>query len=100
MSPTLIVAVAIVLASSIGLVVVGAAYGWDLTSRGYARWTRVIGVLAVVGLTAVTAWSRRGEPGVVAAIIVGGVVLSVGFVLLHRHLTARVRAALESPPAE
>ena len=100
MSPTQIVAVAIVLASSIGIVLVGAAYKWDLTSKGYARWTRVIGVLAVVGLTAITAWSRRGEPGVVAAIIVGGAALAVGFVLLHRHLAARVRAALGSPPAE
>ena len=99
MSAPLIIAVVIVLVASVGIVLVGSAYKWDLTARGYTRWTRAIGVGAVLGLTAVTAWSRWGEPAV-PFIIVGGVALAVGFVLLHRHLTARVRALLSEPPAE
>lgn len=95
----MIIAVVIVVAASTGIVLVGNAYKWDLTARGYARWTRAIGVLAVLGLTAVTAWSRWGEP-VVAAIIIGGLAISIAFVLIHRHLTARVRTLLEEPPAE
>jgi len=100
MTTSLIISVAIVLAASVGIVVVGTVYKWDLTSRGYGRWTRAIGVLALAGLTAVTAWSRWDEPAVAAAVIVGGIALSVGFVLLHRHLSARVSEAVHGPPGE
>ena len=99
MSASLIIAVAIVLAASVGIVLVGTAYKWDLTAAGYGRWTRAIGVVAVLGLTAVTAWSRWGEPAV-PLIVIGGVALAVTFVLLHRRLTARVRALLSEPPIE
>jgi len=98
-SPTLIIAVVLVVLGSMGILVVGAIYKWDLAAPGYALWTRVIGVVTVAGLTAVTAWSRRDEPLLVIAIIAGGVALAVGFVVLHKRLSDRVREALQEPPA-
>jgi hypothetical protein len=93
MSVTLIAA-GIVIVSCAGFVVVGATYEWDIASRGYGRWTRVIGVFALLGLSGTTAWSRADEPLIAAAIALAGVALSVGFVVAHRRLQDRARASL------
>lgn len=97
MSLTLIIAVALVFVASMGLLAVGAAYRWDLTAKGYALWTRVIGVVTVIGLALDTAWSRRDEPLVAGLVLAGGVALAVVFVLVHRRLTERLKAVLKPP---
>lgn len=94
----IIVAVVIVLVASTATVAIGAAYQWQVTSRGYAIWTRVIGVAAVLGLSGITAWSRRADPIIAVAIIVGGVALAVWYVWMHVRLTARIRASLGDEP--
>jgi hypothetical protein len=98
MSLATIVAVAIVAVASIATAAIGAAYQWQVTSRGYAIWTRVVGVAAVLGLSGVTAWSRHAQPIVALAIVVGGVALAVWFVWMHVRLTARIRASLGDEP--
>lgn len=90
MSPTTIAAAAIVIVGSIALVVVGNLFRWDMASPGYGRWTRVVGAACVVLLAAVAAWSRMDEPLVAALVFVAGVGLAVGYVQVHRRLTARL----------
>jgi uncharacterized BrkB/YihY/UPF0761 family membrane protein len=94
-SGAMLVAVAIVIVSSIAIVAVGAIYKWDVTAPGYALWTRIIGVAAVVGLTTVVAWGKRDDPLSAVLIFVGGIGLAVGFVVAHRNLTRSVRSALD-----
>jgi len=93
-SPSLIASAAILIAACVGFVIVGTAYGWDVTTRGYARWTQVIGVIAVLALGSVVAWSRRDEPLLAGAVAAGAVALAAGYVVMHRHLSTRVRALL------
>lgn len=98
MSPTLIAAVVVVVIASAATVAVGAAYQWQVTSRGYGVWTRGIGVGSIVALTALTVWSRRGDGMAAALIAIGGVVLASGYLWLHVRLTKTVRdAGVDSP---
>ncbi len=94
MSPTLLAAAGIVIASCAGFLIVGAANKWDVTARNYSVWMRVVGVVAVLGLTAVGAWARLAQPLVSAAIVIGGIALAVAYLTLHRRLTVRVRETL------
>ena len=94
MSTTLIVASAVLIAACIGFVVVGTVYKWDITSRGYGRWTRCVGVIAVVSLAGVTAWARIRQPLLAAGIVLLGVGLAVAFAVVHRRLEEKVRDAL------
>jgi hypothetical protein len=98
MSVALIIAVAIVLVASTATIVIGAVYDWQVTSRGYAIWTRIVGVAAVLGLSGVTAWSRRADSLLAVAIVAGGVALAVWYVWMHVRLTARIRASLGDEP--
>lgn len=98
MSIETIIAVAIVAVASIATAAIGAAYQWQVTSSGYALWTRVIGVAAVLGLAGVTAWSRQTQPLIAVAIIAGGLALAVWYVWMHVRLTARIRASLGDEP--
>jgi TRAP-type C4-dicarboxylate transport system permease small subunit len=97
MSPVLLASSAIVVLASIAFIVVGTVYGWNLASRGYARWQQVVGVCAVLGLAVTAAYSRIGEPLIAAAIVVGGVALALAYVIVYRRLTARVRELLAPP---
>ncbi|MHB8762024.1 MAG: hypothetical protein ACYC6J_06510 [Coriobacteriia bacterium] len=90
----MVVAAGIVVAASAAFLVIGMAYGWDMTAEGYGLWTRVTGVVAVMALAGVAAWSEMNAPLAALAIIVGGIVLSVVYVFLHRRLTERVREML------
>ena len=94
MSAELIVEAVIVIAACIGFVVVGTVYHWDFRSVGYSRWTRAIGVVAVVVMGGVAAWSRRSEPTLAVTLAVGGGVLAVVYAVLHRRVSARVRELL------
>lgn len=94
MSASLLVSAAIVIVSCVAFVVIGTVYRWDVTARGYARWTQVVGVLAVLGLAGVAAYDRREDALVAVAIGVGGVVLAALYVVWHRRLAARVRELL------
>ncbi len=94
MSGALIAAVVIVLVASMATIAIGTAYQWQVTSRGYAVWMRVVGVAAVAGLSGVTAWSRRAEPLVAVLVVAGGIVLAVWYVRLHVRLTERIKASL------
>lgn len=94
MSPLVIAAAAILVMASAAFVLIGSVYKWDLTSPGYALWTQVVGAVAVIALGAVAAWSRIERPYLAAAIVLGGVALAVGYVILHRRLTDRVRGML------
>ena len=100
MLSTVLTAAAIVILACIGFVIVGTVYKWDLTAPGYNRWTIVVGVLAVLALSGVTAWDRIDEPMTAATVMVLGVALSVGYVLLHRRLAARIREMLGSRDTE
>jgi hypothetical protein len=97
MSPTLLASAAIVIVSSLAFVAVGTVYRWDLSSPGYARWQQVIGVCGVLGIAGVAAYSRIDEPVVAGAVLLGGVVLAVGYAFLYRRLTARM-IELTAPP--
>jgi uncharacterized membrane protein len=101
-SPQLIVAIAIVVLSSAGFLVVGAAYRWNPVVPGYGRWTRVIGVVALLGLAGTAAWGRAGSPWQAAAIVGGGLVLAAVFVVVHARLSDHVREAFgaHSPDAD
>ncbi len=97
MSPTLIAAVVVVVIASAATMAVGAAYQWQVTSRGYGLWTRIIGVSAIVALTAVTVWSRWSETTTALLIALGGVALAGGYLWLHLRLTRNLRdAGIES----
>jgi len=98
MAVSMIVAVAILLVASMATIAIGTAYQWQVTSRGYAVWTRFVGVAAVLGLSGVTAWSRRGESLVAAAVVVGGLALAVWYVWIHIRLTNRIKASLGDEP--
>ncbi|MGB4592407.1 MAG: hypothetical protein WBI63_01355 [Coriobacteriia bacterium] len=93
---TTLIALGIVIASSIALLAVGAKYEWNVTAEGHVKWTRVIGVLTVLGLTATTAAGRIGEPFVAVAICVGGIALGIAFIWAHVTLTRRAVDALAS----
>jgi uncharacterized membrane protein len=95
MSFTTLAALGIVVAASVAIVAVGSYFKWDVTAKGYATWNRVIGVIAALGITGVVAWDKRADALSAVLIALGGCGLAVGFVLLHRNLTAKVRAALE-----
>lgn len=94
MSVTLIIAAAIVIVSSLGFIVVGSVYDWNVTAVGYGRWTRAIGMIAVLSLAGVTAWDRLDEPLLAAGIALLGIALAAGFAVVHRRLQERVRRAL------
>ena len=94
MSATLIVATAVVIASCIGFVVVGTVYKWDIASPGYGRWTRRIGVIAVIGMAGATAWARVEQPLLAVGIVLLGVALAAAFAVVHRRLEEKVRQAL------
>ena len=100
MSAALIVEAVIVIAACIGFVIVGTVYHWDFRSIGYSRWTRVIGIVAVVAMGGVAAWSRRAEPVLAVTLAVGGGVLAVVYAMLHRRVSARVRELLAPDPAD
>ncbi len=97
MSPTFIAAAGIVIAASIAFVVIGNIYKWDIASASYAKWTRVAGVVAVLALSAVTAWDRIERPVEAVGALVAGAALSVGYVLVHRRLTRQICEALKGP---
>ena len=97
MSPALIIASAILVVASAALVAVGTVYKWDVTSEGYSRWMRATGAISVVALVTVAAWVRLDTPLVAAGIEVGGIVLAVLYVILHRQMTERVRKLLSDP---
>jgi hypothetical protein len=59
---TTLFAAALLIIASLAFVAVGAVYKWDVTAPGYARWTRVVGAMAVLGLAAVAAWDRIDTP--------------------------------------
>ena len=99
MSPQLIVAIAIVVLASAGFLVVGAAYRWNPLAAGYGRWTRAVGVIALLGLAGTAAWGRAGTPWQAAAIAGGGVLLSAVFIVVHARLSERVREAFGSTDA-
>jgi drug/metabolite transporter (DMT)-like permease len=96
MSPTLLAPAAIVIVSSLAFVVIGTVYKWDLTSRGYNRWQQGVGVFALLGLAGVSAYGRLSEPLVAGAILLGGALLSAGYVLVYRKLAAQARELLAS----
>lgn len=99
MKPQTLAAAVVVIAASMAFVLVGNHYNWQLTSAGYAKWTRVTGVVAVLAIAGMAAWSRIAEPLLAITILVGGVALSVGYVILHRRLTEQVRAQLSRDDA-
>lgn len=84
------IAAAVVMAASIAFVVIGSVYKWDVRSKAYGTWTRVTGVVAVLALAALAAIARIDRPALAAAIVVGGILLSWGYVALHKRLTDRV----------
>lgn len=94
MSLALIIASAILVVASAAFVAIGTRYNWDVTSEGYGRWTRVIGAVSVVALVTVAAWVRIDTLLVAAGIEVGGIVLAVLYVILHRQMTERIRKLL------
>ena len=94
MSVTLLISAAIVITSCVAFVVIGTVYRWDVTARGYARWTQIVGVLAVLGLAGVAAYARRDDALMAGAIGLGGIVLAALYVVWHRRLAARVRDLL------
>lgn len=96
MSPALIIAVVILVLASATFVGIGMLYRWDVTSEGYARWTRVSGAISLVALVTVAAWMRIETPLVAAGIEVGGILIAVLYVVLHRQMTDRVRKLLDS----
>lgn len=99
MSPLTLVAAAVVIAASSAFVIIGNIYRWDLTSVGYAKWTRVAGVIAVLALAGVAAWGRLDEPMLAIAVGVGGITIAVAYVIMHRRLTDRVREQLSERDA-
>jgi hypothetical protein len=92
--PTVLIAAGIVIAASLGFVAVGAVCRWDLKDPRYGRWTRLVGVAALLGLAAVSAWAYRDEPLVALAILGGGAAASALFVWAHKRLSAKVRDVL------
>ncbi len=88
------VSTGIVIAACVAFVLIGNAYRWDLAASGYGRWTRAVGVIALLGLAASAAWELLDRPALAAVVMAGGALLSAGFVTVHRRLTARVQAAL------
>ena len=88
----------VVIAACIAFLVVGTIYRWDLTSPGYGRWTRIVGVVALVGIALAAVWDRLGEPMVVFAAVVAGGALAAGFVWAHRLLSRRLLDV--SPPGD
>jgi hypothetical protein len=92
----------VVAISCIAFVVVGTAYKWDVISTGYGRWTRIVGVTALMGVAITAVWDRLHEPVVVFAAVVVGATLSAAFVWAHRLLSCRLRAAAhhEDPERE
>ena len=93
MPVTLLIGTAFVAVSCVAFVAVGAAYRWDVTAPGYGRWIRVIGAAALLGITGLGAWDRRGEPFVAVLVAVLGVALAAAFVIVHARLSAKVRDA-------
>jgi uncharacterized membrane protein len=89
------VAAAILVAASLSFVAIGSIYKWDVTAEGYAKWSRVAGVVSVLALAVVAAYGRIDEPLVALTIIVGGIALAVVFVMLHKKMTERVRMMLD-----
>lgn len=100
LSPEMLIALAIVVASSVGFVLLGNAYKWNVLAPGYAVATRILGVCSLLALTAITAYTQRAESAPAALIAVGGGALAVGYFLLHRSLVRRLRASVEAPSAD
>jgi len=90
MSGELIAAVVVVLLSSTAFIAVGTLTGWDFTSRTYAYAMRALGVVTLVALGAVAAWSRRDEPLVALAILAAAGLASAVYVRAHVTLTRRL----------
>lgn len=97
LSLELLIALAVVVASSVGFVVIGTIYKWNVLAPGHAVATRILGVCSLLALTALTAYTRRDRPASAALIGAGGVLLAVGYFLLHRFLVRRLRASVEAP---
>ena len=93
MSP-IYLASGVVAVACIAFVAVGTAYKWDVASIGYGRWTRVVGVIALMGVAITAVWDRLREPMVVFAAVVAGATLSAAFVWAHRLLSCHLRAAM------
>ncbi len=91
MSGELIAAVVVVILSSTAFIAVGTLTGWDFTSRTYAYAMRALGVVTLVALGAIAAWSRRDEPVTALAIIVAAGLASFGYVRAHVALSRRLR---------
>lgn len=97
MSLSFLFASGVVIVASLAFVALGTLYKWDLASRGYNRWTRVTGVVAVIALALAVAWGRLDDPLIALGILVGGVVLAAVFVWAHQRLSARVERELGTP---
>lgn len=91
MSVTLIIGTAVVVASCIAFVAVGAAYSWDVTAIGHGRWTRAVGACALLALTVLGVWDRRHAQLPAVAIAMAGAGLTFGFVIAHAKLSKKVR---------
>lgn len=85
-----LVSVGIVAAASLAVLAVSAANKWDVTSRSYARWVRVIGVVALVAFGATIAWPRREQLAFVVVVGAVTVALAALFVWAHSLLTRKV----------
>ncbi len=97
MSPSILFASGVVIVASLAFVALGTVYKWNLASRGYNRWTRVTGVVAVIALALAVAWGRIADPLIALGILAGGAALAAVFVWAHRRLSARVERELGTP---
>lgn len=95
MSGELIAAVVVVILSSTAFIALGTLTRWDFTSRTYAYAMRALGVVTLVALGAIAAWSRRGEPLAALAIVAAAGLASIGYVRAHVTLTRRLREQTE-----
>lgn len=94
MSGPFIIAAGIVIIASVAFIVIGTVYRWDLASPAYGRWTRLVGVVAVIGLGGVAAWTRRSDLPLALGVVAGSIALAAAYVAVHRTMTERVRELL------
>lgn len=98
-SPELLIALAVVVVASVGFVVLGNVYRWDVLAPGYVTGSRILGVCALLAFAAVSAYARRAQPLTAALIVAAGAVTAAGYFALHRSLVRRIRASMERPHA-
>lgn len=90
MSGPFVIAAGIVIVASVAFVAIGTACRWNLASPAYGRWTRLVGVLAVLGLGGVAAWTRRDDLLLALGVAGGSIALAAMYVAVHRKMTERV----------